>query len=187
MSVAPCCFICEDDGGELLSVCSCTGRWMHLHCQRRLMAATPSHSRVCPVCTSAYSNVYLKTSYHLNRRVETWLGPLFPVAFLALLGTGSYELYFYIENGREAVYLGVSVALFGLAFLSGSAFLIFCLCRRSARQDLSSVVVRRVEAEVTASAAVRKSSILGSTGASTSADAITEMEPWRNQADGLDV
>ena len=27
----PCCFICEE-GGELIRVCQCTDRWIHLHC-----------------------------------------------------------------------------------------------------------------------------------------------------------
>ena len=59
---APCCYICIDEGGDLVTgVCKCTSH-MHVACQRRLIKT--SHSCTCRVCRSEYTNAAIDAVWY---------------------------------------------------------------------------------------------------------------------------
>ena len=74
----PTCFICEDDASteRLLQVCACKSRWLHLSCQRKLIASTVSSQPFrCAVCAENYSNLTVKASWRVRRDFEACFVP----------------------------------------------------------------------------------------------------------------
>ena len=67
-SVAPPpeCFVCASSEGVLLSnICKCTDRYVHLECQRRILALS-SHRGQCAVCAAPYNNVVVQRTRHVS-------------------------------------------------------------------------------------------------------------------------
>ena len=106
----PCCFICEE-AGDLVRVCQCTDRWMHLHCQKELIRRTRSHQAGCPVCQSPYSNTRTASSPKRLTR-DGWRCVAYVLGVLAVLGISTYELILYLNDQSQVAYLVVSAFFF---------------------------------------------------------------------------
>ena len=114
-----CCFICEDESGELWSLCRCTDRVLHLECQRLMMNKTPSHRLGCPVCLTQYNNV----KSVVKRRSLSNDGQrlvVFTIGVIIVLGIGVYEflMFLYMRNASflvVAIIFFVAVTLFVIA------------------------------------------------------------------------
>ena len=119
VEAANCCFICEDESGELWNLCRCTDRVLHLECQRLMMNKTPSHRLGCPVCLMQYTNVKSvvarRTLSHDGQRLAAFM-----LGVSIVGGIGVYEaiMYFYMKNASflvVAIIFFVAVILFILA------------------------------------------------------------------------
>lgn len=100
------CFVCEE-GGDLLRVCRCTGRWLHLHCQQELMVRMSTHRHGCPVCNSPYSNaqcvILRNTLTREGRRLFCYIIGVVSVFLIAM-----YELVMWCSQ-RHLGFLIVSM------------------------------------------------------------------------------
>ena len=88
------CYICAEgrSAGPLLSVCACSGRYVHLRCQRELLHRMPEHEASCPVCKVPYTNA--QTNGHSIR--PTAAGQLFMFCIcgiIVMMGAGIQQLY----------------------------------------------------------------------------------------------
>lgn len=62
------CYVCADSTlPTKTNVCSCTGRWIHPHCQEKLLNTIETDGR-CSVCRESYRNVKVTRKKVLNGR-----------------------------------------------------------------------------------------------------------------------
>ena len=61
---------CETEGDDLRTgLCDCADRWLHLHCQRKLLVTTSGNGK-CTVCKAAFRNATCIDERRVNHR---WL------------------------------------------------------------------------------------------------------------------
>eukprot|EP00966_Prymnesium_polylepis_P270358 6245341-Prymnesium_polylepis.1 len=142
------CFVCEEDTDDTLlhDVCQCTSRSIHLECQRKLVALTPSHTECCAVCKARYRNVRVQTSRRLSRRLGAWCVPFIAISFGCLLIVSVFQLYVALTR-RSRIHLTMSLCF--LCFLAASSFAMFL--NRSAFFRMPPLFVVQVHAVLTAS------------------------------------
>ena len=117
---APTCFLCEEGGGpgaqELFRICRCNV-FVHLACQRKLMASTPSHAVGCPVCQTPYSNTTTSTRTRVSyegRRIVCYVVGVISLALVALV---EYLIWLFVE--QHASYLAIASTFLGTAICFG--------------------------------------------------------------------
>ena len=86
------CFVCEADGVDLVRVCRCTDRWLHLRCQQQLMQRTTTHQFGCPVCLTTYTNVESSaTRIKLTR--DGWRLVAYAIGVVGVAAIGACEYH----------------------------------------------------------------------------------------------
>lgn len=108
------CYVCcgdETDGAELLSICQCRGRFMHLSCEFELIRTCPSHGLRCPVCCVPYGNITARPAHpYVTAAGRAQILIMATNALLAVLG---FHQLSYFSMRRRYVHLW-----FGLMFLA---------------------------------------------------------------------
>ena len=142
------CFVCEEDTDDALlhDVCQCTSRSIHLECQRKLVALTPSHAKCCAVCKASYRNVRIKTSRRLSRRLGAWCVPFIALSFGCMLSISLFQLYVAITR-RSRIHLTMSLCFLCFLVIASVAMLL----NRGAFLRVPPLFVVQVEAALTAS------------------------------------
>ena len=72
MTVVDECFVCNDDTSEsplLSNLCSCTDRYIHIACQRRLLDTCETDGK-CSVCRTTYANVRAVNDERVTHRIR---------------------------------------------------------------------------------------------------------------------
>ena len=117
------CYICEDEGGELWTVCLCNGRLLHLECQRQMMMKTRAHRLECAVCLERYNNVKVVTVKRKMSREGKRL-TLYVIGVLGVVGIAVYEMFMWVIYDNTA-YLVVALlfALAAIAFMGVGCYL----------------------------------------------------------------
>ena len=83
------CFICYNGNGDVFSVCECAGRFVHLECQRKMMAACATHAEgTCAVCKAPYTNVVMheQGGRRLTEHGRSFCTSIMIAAFLVAFG-----------------------------------------------------------------------------------------------------
>lgn len=119
------CFVCEaEDGGELLRVCKCKNRWLHLECQRQLMQRTATHRAGCPICSSPYCNVeMMRTKRRLTsdgRRMIAYVAGVVAVIFIAV-----YELIMFCVDRHPGFLIACLLFVTNAAGFSVFGYLVY--------------------------------------------------------------
>ena len=129
---SPSCFVCEEPGGTLLVVCNCRGRYLHVSCQRKLIARAPAHANGCAVCKAPYANVVMTTRTRLKRAARPFASVCVPfmlaiVAVEFCLGLVWFVVGYVIDGDTNDLVVSVSVMGFTALMVSGlCAALFFC-------------------------------------------------------------
>ena len=125
------CYICATgppaSRARLLSVCQCSGRYIHLACQQRLV--DQSQSLECSVCKVRYNNVETeRIRFRFGWFRFTWEGKLYIIMFLAILVLLSLSIHqivaaFTETSGRHGIFMFVAGCFFFLVVVFASSFL----------------------------------------------------------------
>lgn len=104
----PECFVCAEDAsaGELIAgVCACTDRFVHLHCQRRLLETCEREGK-CTVCLKPYTNMKTRTVRRWNHERFLLLGMysvLFPIGVIMAILMVLDALHVHRETNEYAL------------------------------------------------------------------------------------
>lgn len=175
---SPSCFVCEEPGGTLLAVCNCRGRYLHVSCQRKLIARAPAHANGCAVCKAPYANVVMTTRTRLSRAARPFASVCVPfmltiIAVEFCLGLVWFVVGYVIDKDINDLVVSVSVMGFTALMVAGlCAALFFC-------PHVLKVVERRPEARCLQDRRFRAPITPAATEATASTAAAVAMPPAR--------
>ena len=120
------CYICCEgaERGELLRVCKCVDRFIHLECQKTLIDKMPKGGITCSACQATFSNATSKEGPPRPSK-EGWLFLLIFLSALILIGLGTHQLYLFFDDSAQPRQHWTTAA-FGFIFLA----LVLCLIIR---------------------------------------------------------